>query len=85
MAILYPGLKILVVCPVKSQSKQFVKKIYEYMRISKNLEQEIKVDEIKIGVNECQVPIKNGSTIFTATYSENALGKVQFIYFKLIM
>lgn len=74
MAILYPGLKILVVCPVKSQSKQFVKKIYEYMRMSKNLEQEIKVDEIKIGVNECQVPFKNGSTIFTATYSENALG-----------
>ena len=55
------------------------------MRMSKNLEQEIKVDEIKIGVNECQVPFKNGSTIFTATYSENALGKVQFIYFKLIM
>lgn len=74
MAILYPGLKILVVCPVKSQSKQFVKKIYEYMRMSKNLEQEIKVDKIKIDINECQVPFKNGSTIFTATYSENALG-----------
>lgn len=74
MAILYPGLKILVVCPVKSQSKQFVKKIYEYMRMSKNLEQEIKIDEIKISVNECQIPFKNGSTIFTATYGENALG-----------
>ena len=76
MAILYPGLKILVVCPVKSQSKQFVKKIYEYMRMSKNLGQEIKIDEIKIGVNECQIPFKNGSTIFTATYGENALGKI---------
>lgn len=74
MCILYPGLKVLVVCPVKSQSKQFVKKIYEYMRMSKNLELELDVEKIKVGVNECQVPFKNGSTIFTATYGENSLG-----------
>ena len=74
MAILYPGIKILVVCPVKSQSTQFIKKIYEYMRMSKNLEQEIVVDEIKTSVNDSKIPFKNGSIIFAATYSENALG-----------
>lgn len=74
MAILYPGIKILVVCPVKSQSTQFIKKIYEYMRMSKNLGQEIVVDEIKTNVNDSKIPFKNGSIIFAATYSENALG-----------
>lgn len=74
MAILYPGLKILVVCPVKSQSTQFIKKIYEYIRMSKNLEQEIDVDGIKTSVNDSKIPFKNGSIIFAATYSENALG-----------
>ena len=50
MCILYPGLKVLVVCPVKSQSKQFVKKIYEYMRMSKNLELELFGDSQKGGI-----------------------------------
>ena len=74
MAILYPGLKILVVCPTKQQSAQFIKKINDYMRMSKNLEQEIIADEVKTNVNDSKIVFKNGSMIFTATYSENALG-----------
>ena len=42
--------------------------------MSKNLELELDADKIKVGVNECQVPFKNGSVIFTATYGENSLG-----------
>lgn len=73
-AILYPGQKILVVCPVKSQSRQFIKKIYEFIKVSPNLEAEIEVKDIKTGVNESSIPFKNGSTIFSAPYSENSLG-----------
>ena len=75
-AILYPGQKILVVCPVKSQSKQFIKKIYEYIKQSKSLADEIDVPNIKTGINECKIPFKNGSEIVTAVYSENSLGKL---------
>lgn len=73
-AILYPGQKILVVCPVKSQSRQFVKKIYEYIKQSPNLAAEIDVSKIKMGMNECEIPFYNGSSIFTAVYGENSLG-----------
>lgn len=74
MAILYPGLKILVVCPVKSQSKQFLKKINDFLKISPNLRKEINEDEIKLGTNESSIPFHNGSEIITAVYSENSLG-----------
>lgn len=73
-AILYPGQKILVVCPVKSQSKQFIKKIYDLIKDSPNLRNEISVDGIKTGVNESYINFKNGSTVFSAPYSENSLG-----------
>lgn len=71
-AILYPEQRILVVCPVKSQSRNFIKKVEEFQRRSSNLKNEI--DEIKTGVNESSITFKNGSVIFTAPYSENALG-----------
>jgi len=73
-AILYPNQKILVVCPVKSQSRQFVKKIYEYIKASPSLANEIDIPGIKTGINESKIPFKNGSTIFTTVYSENSLG-----------
>lgn len=72
-AILYPGQKILVVCPVKNQSKNFIKKINEFMRKSANLKAEVEL--IKTGLNEASIRFKNGSIIFTAAYSENALGE----------
>lgn len=75
-AILYPGQKILVVCPVKSQSRQFIKKIYEFLKKSPNLEREIDVSNIKTGLNESSIPFNNGSTIFTTVYGEGALGKL---------
>lgn len=71
-AVLYPGQRILVVCPVKSQSRNFIKKVEEFKRESANLRSEI--DEVKTGVNESSITFKNGSVIFTAPYSENALG-----------
>ena len=73
-AILYPGQKILVVCPVKSQSRQFIKKIYEFLKKSPNLEREIDVSNIKTGLNESSIPFNNDSTIFTTVYGEGALG-----------
>ena len=73
-AILYPGQKILVVCPVKSQSRNFIKKIYEFIAKSPNLAREIDVSNIKTGLNESEIPFNNGSKIFTTVYGEGALG-----------
>nr|DAQ04962.1 MAG TPA: large terminase [Caudoviricetes sp.] len=73
-AILYPGQKILVVCPVKSQSRNFIKKIYDFIGKSPNLAREIDVANIKTGLNESEIPFFNGSKIFTTVYSENSLG-----------
>lgn len=73
-AILYPGQKILVVCPVKSQSRNFIKKIYEFIDKSPNLKKEIDVSNIKTGLNESEIPFNNGSKIFTTVYGEGALG-----------
>lgn len=75
-AILYPGQKILVVCPVKNQSRNFIKKIYDFIGKSPNLAREIDVANIKTGLNESEIPFFNGSTIFTTVYGENALGKL---------
>lgn len=74
-ASLYPNQKILVVCPVKSQSKQFIEKVKDLMKDSPNLRDEIDIPNIKTGVNENCIPFKNGSKIFSAPYSENALGE----------
>lgn len=73
-AILYPGQKILVVCPVKSQSRNFIKKIYEFISQSPNLKKEIDVPNIKTGLNESEIPFLNNSKIFTTVYGEGALG-----------
>lgn len=73
-AILYPGQKILVVCPVKSQSRNFIKKIYEFISKSPNLAREIDIPNIKTGLNESEIPFLNGSKIFTTVYGEGALG-----------
>jgi len=73
-AILYPNQKILVVCPVKSQSTRFIKKILDFSRDSKNLSNEIEKDGVKTGQNESSITFKNGSVIATAPYSENSLG-----------
>ena len=73
-AILYPGQKILVVCPVKSQSRQFIKKIYDFLKKSPNLQREVDVANIKTGLNESSIPFHNNSTIFTTVYGEGALG-----------
>lgn len=73
-ACLYPGQKILVVCPAKGQSSRFIKKIYELMRETPNLQDEIIVDKIKSGIEEPSIPFKNGSKIFAAVYGENSLG-----------
>jgi hypothetical protein len=74
-AILYPGQKILVVCPVKSQSKQFIQKIYDLIKESPNLAQEIEPDGIKTNINECSIKFRNHAQIFSAPYGENSLGK----------
>lgn len=73
-AILYPGVKILVVCPVKSQSRNFVKKVYEFINRSPNLRKEIDVSNIKTGINESEIPFYNNSKIFTTVYGEGSLG-----------
>lgn len=73
-AILYPGQKILVVCPVKSQSRNFIKKIYEFISKSSNLAREIDIPNIKTGLNESEIPFLNDSKIFTTVYGEGALG-----------
>ena len=70
--ILYPGVRVLVVAPTKSQSTRFVKKIYDLKRNRKNLEREIKT--ISTGVNDTKIEFANDSVIFTTPYSENALG-----------
>lgn len=74
-AILYPNQKILVVCPVKSQSKRFIKKVYDLIRESPNLALEIDEKNIRTGINESEIPFFNGSQIYTTVYSENALGE----------
>lgn len=73
--ILYPGQKIVVVAPTKPQSLGFVKKIREFLRDSPNLSNEIDVNNIKTGANECEIPFRNGSMIFTKVHSENARGE----------
>ena len=73
-AILYPGQKILVVCPVKSQSRNFIKKVYDFIKKSPNLAKEIDISNIKTGLNESEIPFYNGSKIFTTVYGEGALG-----------
>ena len=70
--ILFPGVRVLVVAPTKSQSTRFVKKIYDLKRNRKNLEREIK--SISTGVNDTKIEFTNDSVIFTTPYSENALG-----------
>ena len=77
-AILYPGQKILVVCPVKSQSRNFIKKVYDFIKKSPNLAKEIDISNIKTGLNESEIPFYNGSKIFTPVYGEGALG-IKFI------
>lgn len=77
-AILYPGQKILVVCPVKSQSRNFIKKVYDFIKKSPNLAKEIDISNIKTGLNESEIPFYNGSKIFTTVYGEGALG-IKFI------
>lgn len=73
-AILYPNSKIVVVAPTKAQSTRFIKKIYDLKKGKINLENEIKKDGIKTGVNESKIEFNNGSEIITVPYSENALG-----------
>lgn len=53
------------------------------MRESANLRSEI--EEVKTGVNESSIKFKNGSVIFTAPYSENALGKQNEILITFII
>ena len=73
-AILYPGIKILVSCETKSQSRNLVKEKIEkeLMRNSPNLAREIL--EIKTGIHETSVKFKNGSTIEAINASENTRG-----------
>lgn len=70
--ILYPGQKIIVVAPNKKQSKLFIKKVYEFKRISANLNAEI--EDIKTGDNDCIISFHNGSEIQAAVCSENSRG-----------
>lgn len=71
MCILYPGIRVVVVCPAKKQSKQFVAKIEELREKSYNLNLEI---EKVIPGEDGGVNFYNSSKIFTAVHSENALG-----------
>lgn len=73
--ILYPDTKIIVVAPQKSQSIDFVRKIYDFIKISKNLEKEIEPDGIKTGQNDTSISFCNGSKILTKTFSEGSRGQ----------
>jgi hypothetical protein len=75
--ILYPGTTVIVVAPLRSQSLNFVQKIREFARDSKNLLKEIEggMDGIKTSVNECGVVFENGSRIITKTMSDSARGE----------
>lgn len=70
--ILYPDQKVVIVAPTKRQSKNFVKKVNEFMRDSINLKNE--VSDVKVRDEESAIYFHNGSEIITVPYSENALG-----------
>ena len=70
--ILYPDTQIVVVAPTKKQSTNFILKIYELIKVSKNLLKEIADDGIKTGQNDSSILFCNGSKIWTATFSENS-------------
>ena len=72
--ILYPDTKIIVVAPLKSQSIDFVRKIYDFIKVSKNLEKEIEPDGIRTGQNDTSITFCNGSKIFTKTFTEGSRG-----------
>lgn len=72
--ILYPDTKIIVVAPLKGQSTDFVRKIYDFIKVSKNLEKEIEPDGIRTGQNDTSITFCNGSKIFTKTFTEGSRG-----------
>lgn len=78
--ILYPDTKIIVVAPLKSQSTDFVRKIYDFIKVSKNLEKEIEPDGIRTGQNDTSITFCNGSKIFTKTFTEGSRGWIIIIF-----
>lgn len=73
--VVKPGVKILVSCTTKEQSRTLIKEKIEkeLMNMSPNLRREIK--EVKTGQNETVVIFRNGSTIEAINASQNTRGK----------
>lgn len=76
--ILYPNTTIILTAPQKKQSRNFIASIEKFIRVSKNLDNEIK--DYKAGTNESYVKFKNGSEIIAMTFSEGALGREGIFY-----
>ena len=73
--ILYPGTKVVIAAPTKSQSKEVITKIKDLYNESEALRSEINSPrDIKEGVNNAGVDFKNGSTIRTVVAGDNARG-----------
>ena len=71
--ILYPNTTVILTAPQKNQSRNFIASIEKFIRVSRNLDNEIK--DYKAGTNESYVKFKNGSEIIAMTFSEGALGR----------
>ena len=76
--ILYPNTTVILTAPQKNQSRNFIASIEKFIRVSKNLDNEIK--DYKAGTNESYVKFKNGSEIIAMTFSEGALGREGIFY-----
>lgn len=73
--ILYPGTKVVIAAPTKSQSKEVITKIKDLYNESEALRSEINSPrDIKEGANNAGVDFKNGSTIRTVVAGDNARG-----------
>ena len=73
--ILYPGTKVVIAAPTKSQSKEVIGKIKDLYNDSEGLRAEIpSLRSIREGVNNAGVDFKNGSEISTVVASDNARG-----------
>lgn len=75
ISVVRPGIKVLVSCSTKEQSRTLIKEKIEkeLMNMSPNLRREIR--EIKTGQNETIVFFKNGSTIEAINASQNTRGR----------
>ena len=77
VAILYPGIKIVISCETKEQSRRLVREkiLNDLYHNCPNLRREISERNIKVGSNESYAKFHNGSVITALNASPNTRGQ----------